>query len=194
MLYKIMCSAAAVSFSVAVLAIPKPMQLAAVYVDTVASEVKLPKQIKPCNIVVASLTDERSSPEIIGVFSDRAIHAPNDRDAWFRSMVAALKNRKIALTSTSSVVNDASANSIEITVTKAWISNTHNNINSSIVFRVKTAVSASEVIEQSFRGSASHDGYWGSGTDSLQRVFDKAVSRVLDAMATDVQKRCGNIA
>ncbi|MBK8375022.1 hypothetical protein [Sphingorhabdus sp.] len=178
---------------VAAHAAPKPMELAATYVESNPGELKLPKDAKPCSVSIASLVDERRSPEMIGVYFGRAIHAPVDRDAWLRSMIAALKSRKIAVNFAAAGGELQDSPPVDIAITKAWIANTESNMSASIVFRLKSTDATGVATEQSYRGGASHMSYWSGGPGELQRAFDTSVSRGLDAMAADIQKRCGNI-
>lgn len=177
----------------AALAAPKPMALAATFEDSIISDLKLPKTLKACAVRVSGLADERRSPELIGVHSSRAIHAPVDRAKWLRSMIAALKSRKIivAFAADTAIVPDAIP--VDIALTKAWIANTEGNMSANVVFRVRTTDSANAVVEQSYRGGASHSSYFSNGHSELQRAFDTSVARGLDAMAGDIHKRCGNI-
>jgi hypothetical protein len=170
----------------AVMAAPKPMVLAPIYDNGVASELKVAKDTKPCTLRILNLIDERRSPEMIGVYFGRAIHAPDDRDAWLRSMIAALKSRKITV----EFAEAGTASPVDIAVTKAWIANTESNMSASIVFRMKTTDASGAAVEQSYRGGASHMSYWSGGPGELQRAFDTAVSRALDAMAGDMHKSC----
>lgn len=172
-----------------VMAAPKPMVLAATYDDSVSSDLKIPKDTKPCALRVASLVDERRTPEMIGVYFGRAIHAPDDRDAWLRSMVDALKSRKIIL----DFSENSAATPVNLAMTKAWIANTDSNMSASIVFRMKSTDASGAAVEQSYRGGASHMSYWSGGPGELQRAFDTSVSRALDALATDMHKLCGNM-
>jgi hypothetical protein len=174
------------AYGVAVMAAPKPMVLAPVYDNSVASDLKVAKDAKPCTLRIASLIDERRSPEMIGVYFGRAIHAPEDRDAWLRSMIAALKSRKITVEFAAA----GAATPVDIAVTKAWIANTESNMSASIVFRMKTTDASGTTVEQSYRGGASHMSYWSGGSGELQRAFDTSVSRALDAMAGDMHKSC----
>lgn len=176
------------AYGAAVMAAPKPMVLAPVYDNSIASDLKVPKDAKPCTLRVLGLVDERRSPEMIGVYFGRAIHAPEDRDAWLRSMIVALKSRKITV----EFADVTTATPVEIAVTKAWIANTESNMSASIVFRMKTKDVAGVTTEQSYRGGASHMSYWSGGPGELQRAFDTSVSRGLDAMAADMHKLCGN--
>lgn len=171
------------------IAAPKPMVLAATYDDSVASELKVPKDAKPCTLEIASLVDERRTPEMVGVYFGRAIHAPENRDAWLRSMIQALKSRKIAI----GFSGDSNAVPITIAMTKAWISNTESNMSASIVFRMKLTDSSGTAVEQNFRGGASHMSYWSGGPGELQRAFDTSVSRALDALAANLHRFCGNM-
>ena len=173
------------------MAAPKPMVLTAVYDDSISSDLKVPKDSKSCQLKIASLIDERRSPEMIGVYGGRAIHAPEDRDAWLRSMVVALKSRKIKVTFAGTESEAAGALNADIALTKAWIANTETNMSASIVFRVKMADASGVMAEQSYRGGASHMSYWSGGPSELQRAFDTAVARVLDEMAASIHKNCG---
>lgn len=171
-------------------AAPKSMDLAALYEDSVSTDLSLPKNSKPCRVKLASLIDERRNPEMIGVYFGRAIRAPSDRDAWLNSIIAALKSRKITAAATA----DAEyATPVDIAVTKAWITNTDQNMSASIVFRLRLTDEAGVKTEQSYRGGASHSSFISGGPNQLQRAFNTAVSRALDAMATDIQLHCGNI-
>lgn len=174
-------------------AAPKPMELAAVFTDGIASDLKLPKELKACSVRISALADERRSPEMIGIHSRRAIRAPVDRNVWLRSMVAALKSRKIAVAFSSDEATSPGAIPLDVALTKAWIANTYGNMSANIVFRVRTTDAAGAVVEQSYRGGASHSGYFSDGPGQLQRAFDTSVSRGLDAMAGDIHKLCGNI-
>jgi hypothetical protein len=172
------------------MAAPKPMELAPVYDDSVPSELKLPKNATSCRLKIRSVVDERRSPEMIGVYFNRAIHAPADRDAWLRSIVAALQSRKISVEFVQNGDGASTAAPIDMALTKAWIGNTESNMSANIVVRLKTTNAAGVVFEQSYRGGASHMSYWSGGPGELQRSFDTAVSRVLDAMAADLHKLC----
>jgi hypothetical protein len=181
---------AIIALGAAALAAPKPMVLSAVYDDSVSSDLKLPKNIGFCTLQVANLTDDRRSPEMIGVYFGRAIHAPNDREAWLRSMVQSLKSRKISIEFTDNTAIATKTRPLEVALTKAWIANTESNISANIVFRVRTADAAGVPNEQFYRGGASHMSYWSGGPGELQRAFDTAVSRALDAAAVDMHKLC----
>lgn len=130
---------------------------------------------------------------MIGVYDGRAIHPPEDRNAWFRSMVAALKSRQIKVQFANEEGEADPSVSADVAITKAWIANTETNMSASIVFRVKMTDASGSTVEQSYRGGASHMSYWSGGPGELQRAFDTSVSRALDAMAGDIHKRCGNI-
>lgn len=177
----------------AVMAAPKPMVLAPVFDNAIASDLKVPKDSKSCTVRILSLIDERRSPEMIGVYDGRAIHPPEDRNAWFRSMVAALKSRQIKVQFANEEGEADPSVSADVAITKAWIANTETNMSASIVFRVKMTDASGSTVEQSYRGGASHMSYWSGGPGELQRAFDTSVSRALDAMAGDIHKRCGNI-
>lgn len=177
----------------AAFAAPKPMELAATFGDSVSSDLKLPKELKACAVRISALADERRSPELIGVHSGRAIHAPTDRDKWLRSMMSAFKSRKISVSFSADTSVPPEAIPLDIALTKAWIADTYGNMSANIVFRLRTTDAAGAVVEQSFRGGASHSGYFSNGPGELQRAFDTSVSRGLDAMAGDIHKRCGNI-
>jgi hypothetical protein len=179
------------SLGVAASAAPKPMVLAAIYDDSVSTDLKLPKKINSCAVKVTGLTDERRSPEMIGVYFGRAIHAPEDRDAWLRSMVASLKSRKVEVEFADAAAAITGARLVNISVTKAWIANTESNMSANIVFRFRTIDSAGLESDQFYRGGASHMSYWSGGVGELQRAFDTAVSRALDAAAADMHKFCG---
>jgi hypothetical protein len=180
----------------ALFAAPKPMVLSANYDDSIATELKLPKDSKTCRVRVAQLADERRSPEMIGVYFGRAIHAPDDRDAWLRSIIAALKSRKIAVEFAAASPDPATGSAVEIVadiaVTKAWIANTESNMSTSIVLRVKTMDASGAPVEHSYRGGASHMSYWSGGPGELQRAFDTSVARALDAMAADLHQNCAS--
>jgi hypothetical protein len=177
---------------VAALAAPKPMVLTPLYDDSVASDLKLPKDAKNCSLSITQLVDERRSPEMIGVYFGRAIHAPDDRNAWLQSMVTALKSRKIQVEFAAVEARPIGSFRAEIALTKAWIANTESNMSASIVLRVKITDALGAVVEQSYRGGASHMSYWSAGPGELQRAFDTAVSRALDAVAGDIHKNCAS--
>ena len=188
-------SISALGLGAAALAAPKPMELAALYDNSISPDIKLPKNPKACSISLTSVTDERRSPEMIGVFLGRAVRAPADRDAWLRSIVSSLKSRKISVNFAkggAELAAPLAADVAQVAVTKAWIANTDGNMSASIVFRLKSASATGIVTEQIYRGGASHSSYFSGGPGELQRAFDTAVARALDAMATDIQIRCGN--
>ena len=185
-------AAALVISGTAAVAAPKPMDLAPTYDDAVGSDLKLEKNPKSCAITIGSLTDERRSPEMVGVFFGRAVRAPADRDAWLRSIIDGLQSRKIAVIPASTAENAQGTARVDIAITKAWVTNTASNMSASIVFRVKPNHPAEASEEKSFRGGASHSSFFSGGPGELQRAFNTAVSRGLDAMASDFHKTCGN--
>ncbi len=189
-IYSLIVTALSSGLASQALAAPKPMDLTSIYDDSVSTDIKLPKNAKPCHVKLASLVDERRSPELVGIYLGRSIRAPTDRDAWLNSMIAALRSRKIFTTP----IDAENATPLDIAVTKAWITNTDLNMSASIVFRLRLTDEAGVKTEQSYRGGASHSSFISGGPNQLQRAFDTAVSRALDAMATDIQRRCGNIA
>jgi hypothetical protein len=173
----------------AVVAAPKPMTLAPVYSDSIGSELDISKKTPICAVTVTGLVDNRRSPEMIGVFSGRAIHAPEDRDTWLKSLIAALKSRKIDVRFADASSAEVGGIAAEIALNKAWIANTNSNMSASVVFQLKATTPAGQALDLPYRGGGSHIN-WASGFGELQRVMDVAIARSLDAMAADLHKLC----
>ncbi len=126
---------------------------------------------------------------MIGVFSGRAIHAPEDRAAWLKSVIDALKSRKIDVRFSDTQLPAASGITAHISLAKAWIANTNSNMSASVVLQLKATTPAGQAIDMPYRGGGSHIN-WASGFGELQRVMDVAIARSLDAMAADLHKLC----
>ncbi len=175
--------------SAAAVAAPKPMTLAPVYSDSIRSELDLPKKTPVCAVTVTGLVDNRRSPEMIGVFDGRAVHAPEDRDAWLKSVIGALKSRKIELRFSDDQLPAVSGITAQISLVKAWIANTNSNMSASVVMQLKATTPEGQTLDLPYRGGGSHIN-WASGFGELQRVMDVAIGRSLDAMAADLHKLC----
>lgn len=173
----------------AAVAAPKPMTLAPVYSDSIGSELDLPKKTPVCVVTVTGLLDNRRSPEMIGVFGGRAVHAPADRDAWLKSVIVALESRKIDLRFSDTQLPADSGITAQISLAKAWIANTNSNMSASVVLQLRATTPAGQAIDMPYRGGGSHIN-WASGFGELQRVMDVAIARSLDAMAADLHKLC----
>jgi len=167
--------------------IPKPMALEATFSNTVSSDVKASTKAPRCPVTIVALADVRRSPEMIGIYERRPVYAPQDRDAWLKSIVQALGSRGLDPRFEKS---PSSAAAVKLDLKTAWITNTNANVSASVVFTLRVTKANGEVTEASYRGGNSRMPYWGTGPSLVQKAMDVAFARVLDQMAAELLKTC----
>lgn len=143
----------------------------------------------PCTLRLVELVDTRTSPEMFGIVDGRAIYAPKDIPAWLKSIAEGLRPRGV--TPSYGDAPDATPAMLEgkIALTTAWLSNVRGNITSTAVLKVQARNAAGGSIDKSYRGSVARILWW-SNPSEAQEGIDDAVSRALDAAATDLRQLC----
>lgn len=159
-----------------------------------------------CAVTIAGLTDTRRSPETVGIITGvRAIHAPADREAWFRSVIeTGLRARGFTPTFAPAPAEPVTAESTEAGLTapaagpetltlrvnlqSVWLASLGMNKTGSVVLQMSAA-----------RGAQSHQGYyrgehispnWANGRGEFNEHLDRTFAEALDAMAADLRPMC----
>jgi hypothetical protein len=169
-------------------AAPQPMTLTPTFSDALTPKVDLPKKSPACVVHIASLTDERRAPEVVGVVDRRAVYAPKDIQAWLRAIVGGLQSRGITLEQTDAPV--PAAIEASFTLQTIWITESVINVMSTAVMKVQAKNGNGQTIDQFYRGNMLKTGYWSDGPGVIQASIDGAFSKVLDAAAKDFLKLC----
>jgi hypothetical protein len=159
-----------------------------------------------CAVTIAGLTDTRRSPETVGIITGvRAIHAPADREAWFRSVIetglqargftptfAPAPAEPVAAESTEAGLTEPAAGpdvlTLRINLRSVWLASLGMNKTGSVVLQMSAA-----------RGAQNHQGYyrgehispnWANGRGEFNEHLDRTFAEALDAMAADLRPMC----
>jgi hypothetical protein len=165
-------------------------QLAAAFEDRGASAPRTAEDPRNCIVSFVDMTDERTSPEIVGVINRRGVLAPQDKQTWFHAVLRGLESRGVL------PVFGPGTNAVPTTVTAhfklrtAWISNAADAYNSNVVVHLNARGSASQSLDQDYRGRSTRTAYWSGGVDTLQSAIDGAFADALNTMAIDLKRLC----
>jgi hypothetical protein len=171
-------------------AAPQPMILSPTFADATPPKVGRAKGAASCAAHFVELVDARRAPETLGVVGRRAIYAPKDPTAWLISIISSLKSRGITPILADGQSSTLGAIEAKVSLQTLWITEGVGGITTTAVMRVQAKGAAERTIEQYYRSNMLKTGYWSGGPSVVQASIDGALSKLLDAMATDLQIMC----
>jgi hypothetical protein len=143
-----------------------------------------------CTVRIDNLSDDRSSPEMLGVVQGRAVYAPADRTGWLRSILSGLESRGVPVRFMDEQAAEPLIRS-RISLKTAWMTNIASNISATVVIHVRAEGTGHASLDQSYRASSSRMIFWAGISDAeLQKGLDGAFSDALDDMAEDMRRLC----
>jgi hypothetical protein len=154
-----------------------------------ANAPRLPRNALTCRVIVSTIADTRTNPELLGRVAGRPVRAPADVSLWLRNVVAGLESRGVVPHFDSNPTHEASPLVAGFTLRLAWVSEIHTAKTATILLRMKLTRGGSVLREKDYRGSDTVMN-WSSGNGELQNMVDRAFGGALDQIADDVRAAC----
>jgi hypothetical protein len=171
-------------------AAPAPARLTATFKDRDGPRVDPGARLPACTINFADIADSRSSPDIVGVIDRRAIHAPDDFQAWMKAVLGGLFARGVGIRFEPGAPAAPELPSARFTLQTAWIQSTVVTYSANVVIRLEAENIAGAKIDDSIRGRVARTAYWSGGRDTFQSAVDGAFADALDKMAVELKTIC----
>lgn len=172
-------------------AVGEPKLLGPLYVEpAVAADAARPSTAGGCAVQI-ELTDPRRDPQIVGAFGV-ALRAPDDREAWLRSVFdVGLKARGFTPSfAPAGGPLDPAVVTARIRIQVIWISTQQLNKVGSVVWRgVLAAPGAPAGPEQVYRGDKTGVNMWGSAKEFNEHA-NAVFALALDDLAEDLRALC----
>jgi hypothetical protein len=187
-------AALALTAPVPAFAAPAPAQLTATFKDRDHPHFDPGARPPACTINFADIADARSSPDIVGVIDRRAVHAPEDVQAWMKAVLGGLVARGVGVRFEPGAAAAPDMPSARFTLQTAWIQSTVVTYSANVVVHLQAENAAGAKIDNSIRGRVARTAYWSGGRDTLQSAVDGAFADALDKMAVELKGLCGGSA
>lgn len=186
-----MLAASLLTVGAATAAIGDAKVLGPLYVEpAAAADAARPSTAGGCAVQIA-LTDSRRDPQIVGAFGV-ALRAPDDREAWLRSVFdVGLKARGFTPSfAPAGGPTDPAVVTASIRIQAIWITNQQMNKVGSVVLRgVLAAPGAPAGPEAVYRGDKTGVNMWGS-TKEFNDHANAVFALALDDLAEDLRALC----
>lgn len=168
---------------------PLPVALRSTYTDHFSAGTAVERNPPSCRVHIVKLTDERHSPELLGIVLGRAVRAPPDAAVWLRSIMNGLQARGVM-----PIFDDDRSESdvpikVQISLLIAWLTDTGSNKTANVVLNVQTRSPGAEPGGRDYRGGSSTID-WSASADELQSTVDRAFAVALDKLAVDFRQLC----
>lgn len=183
--------------SVALAAPPEPLVMGPLYVEpapegggSAATPATAPAP--GCAVQIAEISDPRRAPEVLGmIVTFRSIVAPQDRQAWLRSVFeVGLSARGFTPTfATPAAEGATSAPGARISVRAIWLSTLATNKSASVVLTMSNGPEGGTRI---YRGDLTSVN-WAGTTSEFNTILNRAFALALDSMAADLRAQCGAV-
>jgi hypothetical protein len=168
---------------------PLPVALRSTYTEHLSASTAVQKASPDCRVHIVKLTDERHSPELLGIVLGRAVRAPPDADAWLRSIMNGLQARGVMPVFEDDRSESAAPVEVQVSLLIAWLTDTGSNKTANVVLHVQTRGPGAEPVGRDYRGGSSTID-WSASADELQSTVDRAFAAALDKSAVDFRQLC----
>jgi hypothetical protein len=160
--------------------------------DPSSATIHLPRSsaTPSCTLIVATITDARTDPALLGNVAGRPVRGPTNANAWLHNVIEGLQTRGIDASFDVNPRAEAMPLVADLTLRLAWVSDLHTSKNATTLWHMTLRRGDRSLGAFDYRG-ADTSLNWSSGDGELQRMVDRALGRALDAMAADVHSACG---
>ncbi|VAX01894.1 hypothetical protein MNBD_GAMMA22-197 [hydrothermal vent metagenome] len=144
-------------------------------------------KVSACNVLISKLIDKRHSKKSFGT-SHRYEKFASSVPEWVEKSLLSIKPHHIYFNETKN--QSVKKLMIDVEILKVYVHHKTTSLNANVVIRVKF-LENDKVKSKLYRGMDTSIN-WASGTSDVEEGMNAAISKVLDEMTVDINKRCKN--